>query len=416
MYDVIIVGGRCAGAATATFLGQRGYSVLLIDRDDHPSPTLSTHTFADLELYERLGVLPEIQRSAPPLTRLRIDIEGCVLEADMILTPWASGLRREKLDMILIQRAVSFPTVEWRPRTMVTDLLWENGKVMGVVAQSRTGPATAHARLVVGADGRRSLVARRVKAQTYLEAPEIRCAYYAYFEDVVPLPVPAFEFYWRGTSVAQVQPCDDGLHCICIMPMQEEFASWRKDPAGMLHTELGAFRNLAPRLVRSRRVSSVRGAGDLRSFMRHSYGPGWALVGDAAVATHPVHGAGIDGAVFGANILAEALHKFFSGEGSWKESMADYQGRVDERMRRAFEYATREAGFPPLTSEKVDFLRLVCTIPTLGYMLGTGIDAVLTTVLGDGGPQRLEQLIDPRLRTAQHQQRALDPIPSIIDT
>ena len=96
--------------------------------------------------------------------------------------------------------------------------------------------------------------------------------------------------------------------------------------------------------------------------------------------------------------------------------MADYQGRVDERMRRAFEYATREAGFPPLTSEKVDFLRLVCTIPTLGYMLGTGIDAVLTTVLGDGGPQRLEQLIDPRLRTAQHQQRALDPIPSIIDT
>src|SRR5437667_11665560 len=137
MYDVIIVGGRCAGAATATFLGQRGYSVLLIDRDDHPSPTLSTHTFADLELYERLGVLPAIQRRAPPLTRLRIDIEGCVLQADMLRTPWASGIRRDKLDMIMTQRAVGFHTAQWRPPTMDTDLNWENGTAMGGVGQSR---------------------------------------------------------------------------------------------------------------------------------------------------------------------------------------------------------------------------------------------------------------------------------------
>lgn len=394
MYDAIIVGGRCAGAATAIFLAQRGHSVLLIDRDDHPSHTLSTHTFGDLELFERLGVLAAIADAAPHIRRFRNDLAGTVLESDLVVTPWASGIRREKLDPILIERACEFPNITWLPRTTVTDLVEEDGRIVGVTARPRDGELfEARARVVIGADGRYSYVARRVNAQEYDSAPEIRCAYYAYYAGLQPLPVPTFEFYWKGTDVAQVQPCDDGLHCVCLMPLQAEFDDWRQAPEASYEERLTKFQNLVPRLAGATRVSPVRGSGTLRSFIRQPYGPGWALAGDAGICTHPVHGAGIDAAVFSAEILAKALDRYFREEASWEEAMSEYQQQRDQRMKGSFDYAVKVAQLPPLPDMNLGLLGVLCNMTNLGYLLGEKIETVLALLRSEKAVEGMKAMV-----------------------
>ena len=170
MYDAIVVGARCAGSPTAMLLARRGLRVLLVDKAHFPSDTLSTHYIHQpgVAALKRWGLLPQIERSGcPPIRRYTLDVGPFALEG----TPPPIGdvgeaysPRRYVLDQILVEAAAE-AGAEVRQGFTVQELLTDGERVVGIRGRSAAGePVTERARIVIGADGMNSLVARSVKA------------------------------------------------------------------------------------------------------------------------------------------------------------------------------------------------------------------------------------------------------------
>ena len=218
-YDVIVVGARVAGSTLTALLGDAGVSVLLLDRARFPSPTVSTHFFRGagmVGVLERLGVLDAVLAlGCPPLTReLNYSDGGADAEEGPPQDPGTAGyclsVRREPLDAVLLQRARAAETVDFMEAANVRDLLWDGDRVAGVqLADGRC----ARAGLVVGADGRHSLVARKVGAVVEEETPAARALYYRYvagFTGPGGAPPDAAEFSLLGDEIAYIFPSDSG--------------------------------------------------------------------------------------------------------------------------------------------------------------------------------------------------------------
>lgn len=171
-YDAIIVGARCAGAPTAMLLARQGYRVLLLDKVSFPSDTPSTHFIwhSGVAKLKQWGLLDRVRASnCPSVTRISLDLGEFVLRGTPSPTndgiSEAYGPRRTVLDKILVDAAME-AGVEFRPQFDVQELLFENGQVVGIRGRTANGaPVTERGRIVIGADGRNSMVARAVKAR-----------------------------------------------------------------------------------------------------------------------------------------------------------------------------------------------------------------------------------------------------------
>jgi len=391
--DVVIVGGRVAAAATAILLAERGHRVSVVDRDSETSEALSTHVFGDWEAFDRLGLTAELaDAGAPAITRFRTEFDGAAVEGELAVTPYVLCLRRRQLDAILAARARSLPTVEWFPCTTATELIFDGDRVGGVRVRQGARRAELRASVVVGADGRNSLVARGVGAEVVLERPASRCAYYGYFADAWRQPIATFEYHYCGEDLVLVAPCDDELHCVCVMPPQDDFNRWRRAPQELLHERLGDAGTLTPRFATAQRVSGVRGSGTLKSYLRTSSGPGWALVGDAGAMVHPCIGAGIDHAARSAGELSDALDSFLQGRAGWDEALASYDLARDQIVLPTLELAAAlaaKSGPPP--DERALFGLLV-SMPGLGWELAANSKEIVSTVCGTERLARLSAL------------------------
>jgi 2-polyprenyl-6-methoxyphenol hydroxylase-like FAD-dependent oxidoreductase len=340
--DVIVVGARIAGATTAALLAERGYRVLLLDRAVFPSDTLSTHFFRApaLRVFRRLGVYDDVALSAPHLTVQYTSIDEHELtdrvQAEDDLTYYLC-VRRVLLDDILVRRVRKEPLVDFREGARAVDLLQEHGRAIGVSWTQGGRAFETTARVIVGADGFYSRIARLVQPTTERAEPVNRAMYYSYYAGLEPVEGPAAEFHSsvHVDSLVYVFPCDGGLTLVAVSVPMTQFGAFREAPDVMLERSLYSRRNLAPRLQAATRVSRVLGAGNIPGYMRVPYGPGWALVGDAGLIMDPFSGQGIDQASTHAAQLAEALHAFLGGESSWEDAMAGFH-----RVRNAFTQET----------------------------------------------------------------------------
>lgn len=397
MFDCVVIGARVAGAATATLLAQQGLRVALLDRDDVSGPTLSTHVFGDWDAFGTLGVIHQLlDAGAPVITRFRTDVAGCATDADLAVTPHVLALRRERLDRILLDRALAHREVTWFEGCAVSRLLRDHdGTVTGVLMRDPGGrQSELPARVVIGADGRASTTARQVGAESYVEHPAVRCAYYAYYRGVAPMPIPTFEYFWWGSDVVLVAPCDGDLHCVCVMPPTEEFPLWRRDHTAEFSRRLAAIDTLAPRLLDAERVGRVLGTAKLESYLRTPSGPGWALVGDAGAAVHPCIGAGIDHAVMSAGLLAPAVALALHGGATWDTAMDTYREARDARILPTLEAALRLARRGPVADEGLGWLRLLFTLPGATRDLAHHAEHVAHDVFGAPVAERLRGLVD----------------------
>lgn len=353
MYDAIIVGARVAGATTALLLAQHGYSVLLLDRDHFPSGTLSTHLFFTdtMAVFERIGLLDRVLAiDAPRLKRLRFPY----VDAPFPEHPAGSGrdfalcIRREVLDMLLVEAAGAHPNVELHTGTRVTGLLWEGRRVAGVrFRQGRGTGAEAHARVVIGADGRHSLVAREAGATAYHEVPPLFAWYYGYFRGV-PLDAPPSACAVRGAfpeigaeyAAAFVFPCDDDLTLVGFGVQHDAFGHFRRQHRDSFFAGLDHIPDVVTRLGDAALEGQVVGTGDLANFLRTPVGPGWALVGDAGCHKDPHTVQGMGDATRGAALLAQALDRWWRGDATETAALGAYQAARDADLLPMYDFTT----------------------------------------------------------------------------
>jgi flavin-dependent dehydrogenase len=294
-FDIIIVGARIAGSILAVLLAQRGYNILLIDRARFPSDTLSTHFFRSptFQAFDKLQILDRVYSIAPKLVNNFNYIDGDVF-VEPVESPDGPShylcVRRITLDEILIRRVREEQTVTFLEGTRVNDLLVEDGRVTGVRFSRGERSEEATARVVIGADGIHSLVAREVNPLVERSEPVRRAMYYSYYANLEPQSGPAAEFHYRGNHLTYVFPTDKNLTLLAVSVPIEEFEEFRLRPEQRIADEFSSLPELSERFSRAERVAQVKGTGTIPGYQRTPYGPGWALVGDAGQIMDPWSG------------------------------------------------------------------------------------------------------------------------------
>jgi flavin-dependent dehydrogenase len=362
MYDVIVVGARVAGSSTAMLLARKGYRVLVVDRASFPSDTLSSHQvhLPAVARLRRWGLLDRVVASGAPATRaVRFDTGEVVLEGrfpafqgvDAMYSP-----RRTVLDRLLVE-AAGEAGAEVREGFTVEEVLLDGGRVAGVRGRARGGAAvTETARLVVGADGRRSLVASTAGAAAYHQKAPLTMAYYTYWEGV---PVAGGELYARPRRAVGAWPTNDGLVMTYVAWPVAEFPAFRADVEGNFLATLDLAGDLGERVRAGRRAERFRGTPDLPGWFRTPYGPGWALVGDAGLALDPITGQGISDAFRDAELLADAVDAGLAGRRGLEEALAGYQRQRDRAALPMYEFTAQLAAMrPPRVEDRVLFASL----------------------------------------------------------
>jgi flavin-dependent dehydrogenase len=356
-YDAIVVGARCAGSATALLLARRGHRVLLLDRAAFPSDTVSGHALRvpGVARLHAWGLLDDlIATGCPPVTNFTYDVGPFALSGWSQPVGGASAMyvpRRYVLDTLLAHAAAA-AGAELRERFTVTELLYDGEGVAGVRGAS-TGRAglEARARIVIGADGLRSFVARAVGAPVAHAHAGTTCAYYAYWQDL-PLPAGA-EMYSREGAMVVLLPTHGGLTEVGVQWPVARFHEVRRDPEAALNATLRAIDPLLGERVRAaRRVERFAGTGELPFFFRQAAGPGWALVGDAGCHKDPILAHGMSDALICAELLAGAIDDGLSGRRPLDEACAAYGRERDASMLPLYEFEHELAGLhlppPPL--------------------------------------------------------------------
>jgi flavin-dependent dehydrogenase len=351
-YDAIVVGGRCGGSPTAMLLARSGYRVLLVDKARFPSDTMSTHLAHPpaVAALARWGILDRLEATnCPPITRYSFDfgpvtVAGTPRPADGADAAYCP--RRIVLDALLVE-AADEAGAEVREGFTVEEVVIDDGRVTGVRGHAKGGDTvTERAKVVIGADGRHSLVAKAVEPESYNDVPPLAPAYYAYWSD---LPTDGFDTYIRaehGRGWAAI-PTHDELTCVVQAWPQDDFAANRKDVEGSYLKSFEIAPEFAERVHAATRESRFVGAGDLRGYFRKPYGPGWALVGDAGYHKHPITAFGITDAFRDAEALGSALDESFSGRRPYDEAMADYQRARDEEAMPIYEFTCDFAKIEP---------------------------------------------------------------------
>ncbi len=320
MYDAIIIGARCGGAPLAMLLARAGHRVLMVDRMALGSDIMSTHYVkrTGASLLNDWGLLDAVRAAGTPaISELNFNVDGVHLSGrapghngvDTDFTP-----RRFYLDRILTDAAIA-AGAEVRERFTVSELCFEGDRVVGITGSERGGaPVTERARVVVGADGVRSMVAQAVQAAHYIDAGTHTCGHYAYFsgmrerDDAASLYIDtqARRFYITF-------PTNDDLDMVFLFWPTEMAAQVKEDTQAAFDASLKLVPELDARVATGRRETRISGTDQLPNFFRRAHGPGWALVGDAALHRDPITAQGITNAFTHAAILAWELGDSFSG-------------------------------------------------------------------------------------------------------
>lgn len=349
--DVVVVGARCAGAATAMLLADAGHDVLVVDRASFPSDTVSTHVIARTGMVQlnRWGLLAALHDSgAPRVTTVEIDTGDAVVSrtikdrhgVDHLLAP-----RRIVLDGIL-QDAARRSGARIETGVSVDEVVTDaGGRVVGLRAHDARGGIRIHARHVVGADGLGSRVARTVGAPMTLERPISGAALYAYFAG----DWSSIEYHVGAGALAGAFPTHGGEACVWICTPED--VARRHQRGGRRDAVLtGLLAELTPafgdRVHHTEQTSPVRGMLRMPNHVRQAAGPGWSLVGDAGYHRDAITGHGISDAFRDADLLAAALDAALRHPLSEAAALTAYARDRDRMARPIFDLTCELATFP----------------------------------------------------------------------
>jgi 2-polyprenyl-6-methoxyphenol hydroxylase-like FAD-dependent oxidoreductase len=312
-YDVVVVGARCAGSPLAALLARRGVKVAVLERATFPKDTLSTHIFQAhaLAFLDRLGVIDQIVGTGAPYSNVIDTRQGDLrFTHAFAMQPGDPGaaisVRRPLLDPILANAAAE-AGADVNMATTVTDLIQEDGRVCGVLARHDGTDEELRARLVVGADGRNSTVAKLVGARKYNVTPCERFAYWSFFENGHWNEDAPFVFHRWDNRLVIGCPSDSGLYQVIVIPELDELPRFRDDLEGSFMEYANSCEPVAEAIAEARRVGKIFGIVRWEGFFREAAGRGWVLAGDAGYFKDPTPGQGIGDAFLQVDRLAPVI-------------------------------------------------------------------------------------------------------------
>jgi len=369
-HDVIVVGARVAGAATAMLLARQGLRVLVVDRDRYGTDTLSTHALmrSSVFLLSRWGVLDRvIEAGTPPVRQARFDYGSDSTTVSVKPTPGVEALyapRRTVLDRVLVDAAEA-AGAEIRYGVSVAGLLRDgSGRVVGIHGRDRAGVAfTARARMTVGADGIRSIVARETGAAMLRVGIGASAIIYGYWSQ---LCVDGYEWFYRPGHSAGLIPTNAGEACVFAGVPARHFTRGhlRATYDRMLAAATGGA---GGRLVQARPPSRLHTWIGRPGYVRQAHGAGWALVGDAGSFLDPLSTHGITDALRDAETLARCLTRTKTFDDL--DEFAATRARV---IGATFDVADRIASYKwDLARLRGDLLELSSAMTTELELIGT---------------------------------------------
>jgi 2-polyprenyl-6-methoxyphenol hydroxylase-like FAD-dependent oxidoreductase len=231
-----------------------------------------------------------------------------------------------------------------RENFIAAELVIDDGVITGIRGALKGGATvTERARLVIGADGKHSMVARAVDAARYRIRPPRTFGYYTYWADV---PQAGGEIYSRPGCAVGAWPTGDGLVLTYQARPVAEHATFRSDVEGNFLAGLDSV-GLGERIRAGQRAERFRGTPDLPNYFRKPFGPGWALVGDAGLVMDPITGQGIADAFRDAELLADAAAAGLGGSQDLTRALAGYQRARDRAARPMYDFTTQIALLAP---------------------------------------------------------------------
>ncbi|WHY67724.1 NAD(P)/FAD-dependent oxidoreductase [Neobacillus sp. SuZ13] len=378
LYDVIIVGGRLAGAATAYELSKKGYKILLLERSQFPSDILSTHNFFNnsLLMLKEMGVLGKLLATGTPTyNRAFIQFDEEVIDGSFPVVdgePNCLCIRRTHLDQILFEHAIKQENVTALQKFRVTDILMENGTVAGIQAIDPNGSTVEfRAKLVIGADGRNSTIRKKVNSEKWKSVPTDFASYVGYVKNFIQKGERCAEFYKVKDKLIIAFPTSDQLHVIGIMfPLEDKewMERFKVNPEGAFRALVDfGFGNtdFPERLQGADFTGKVKGLLGYDNDWYNGMGPGWALVGDALSFKDPAVGQGMHDGLYGARILAEVLCQHQDWSMNWEKMADQYNQRMNEKMLSRFEMACQFTKNRLFTEEQHLVNRLIGMNPDL---------------------------------------------------
>lgn len=363
-FDVIIVGARCAGSPLATILAQAGLKVVVIEQATFPKETLSSHLMeADgLTFLMRLGVGEEVKATGVRfLTRTDIRLNDFRVVAPFPLRfddlGGAGFLRRHILDEILANAAVK-AGADVRFGTKMVEVLWDRRqRVSGVRVQCDGVETDLHARLVIGADGRRSTVAYMCASRKYNIEPSERSYYFTFFEGSDPAYADRFFFHRWGDRMLWGGAADNGLFLVGVSPEQHEREYFRTETERGLLAHLHSCEPMAEALRNAKIATKIAGIRSFEGYFREPTGPGWLLVGDAGHFKDPALGRGIGDAFLQVDTVAPVIINGLGGSDAYLDSLLRRWGRWrHEKFEGHYWLATnlgRAGALPPMIPQVV---------------------------------------------------------------
>ena len=342
-YDVVVVGGRVAGASTAMLLSRAGLRVAVLERSRLGADTVSTHALmrAGVLQLSRWGVLPDLVAADTPAIRRIAFHYADGEEAGVTLrpTPGVDALyapRRHLLDRMLVDAATASGADVLHETPVVGLLRDDDGRIHGVRVPGADGHGVSiRAGLTVGADGLASLVAREVGARFQTRGQAASAILYRYVDEV---PSTGYVWAYGAGTAAGLIPTNGGETCVFVGTTPARMRGLRREGTeSAFHSLLDAAPTPLPDVVRaSGAAGRLHGWRGVPGHIRRSSGPGWALVGDAGYFKDPITTHGITDALRDAELLSDAVLEGLSGA-SPVVALASYEATRDRLSKALYE-------------------------------------------------------------------------------
>jgi 2-polyprenyl-6-methoxyphenol hydroxylase-like FAD-dependent oxidoreductase len=375
-YDVIIVGASFAGSTLAIELGQAGFQVLLLDQMSFPETSSRTYPFFNsaVDLLKELKLESYLEEiDSPTIRHILFQFDEICIKGEVPVVNKENrsyGVKRSDLDFVLFKKAISYENVTCLQGFQVTKLLREMDQVVGIEGVNRLGEMFQYtAKMVIGADGRNSIVRRELNLQPILNLESDYAYFHGSLSGLEPLNPLHFEVYRVLDGILAVFPTTKnqyGVYIIFPHSKQSWMDAFKQDPEDAfiryLETEFSQI-NFQHRLKHAKLTTRVESLTNYSNYWYEGLGKGWALAGDAVIFKEPCLGQGVHDAIYAGRYLAELLKKYPDWKYSASTLAYEYNRHLVEKFKGPFDLSGVLTKQQKLTAEEKMMHQMISTYP-----------------------------------------------------